>query len=158
MIIWIVRSDAQEFLASVLSVQNGRKVLLTFAKSKKKTPCFQGVIYISAPCYFPTGKTRSIVTAAGLNFGVRYGNQCFPSAMGTDDAPLARISVSICTDVLLSERQLWPNYRWPPIASQCTFLVFSRKRHKANHKKSMPLLVHLGWTRYRAYTWCLSTW
>lgn len=47
-------------------------------------------MYNSAPCYFPTNEC-SIVTATRLNFCVRYGNRCFPRAMGTDfDASLLR--------------------------------------------------------------------
>lgn len=50
---------------------------------KKKSPVEGTLFYNSAPCYFPTSK-RSILTATRLNFCVRYGNRCFPRAMGTD--------------------------------------------------------------------------
>jgi hypothetical protein len=36
-----------------------------------------------APCYFPLS---SIIAAAGLNFGVRDGNQCIPRAISTGSA------------------------------------------------------------------------
>lgn len=51
----------------------------------------------------------------------------------------------IWCNLLLSERRSWPNYRWPPIASQCTFphrpsQEPMRKSQKVNASISTPRL------------------
>ena len=42
----------------------------------------------SAATYSPTGTPRSTIGAGGLNFRVRHGTGCVPSAMTTENFPL----------------------------------------------------------------------
>ena len=54
--------------------------------SNAKNHAFAWFLNNPAPCYFPLCK--SIIAAAGLNFGVRDGNQCIPRAKSTGLAML----------------------------------------------------------------------
>ena len=51
--------------------------------SRQKPPFWVAFVYFGT-VLFSQGYNPSIVTAARLNFCVRDGNRCFPSAMGTD--------------------------------------------------------------------------